>query len=678
MAAIENNTQNASNPSLFHKLGLGFLCLALFLAPLVGGSPAGQKYQADSFLAVLRLLVFLGSLFLLPKQLNKTLWPFLGVVVLSIISLIAHFKGDVLLFAMLPAMLDWCAFAMLIWVVSQRSESEKTIIRGAILAGFGINALAVIFQALTMPEGGQRPTGLFFSPNFSAGFTALCLPIVLGELLRAKQTIAQVGWGILLLIGAGAVVAPASRVTPLIAVGGMVLTVLIIVVIGRQKLPVKSLVIAAIALLIGAGVMSRNLSTRSQDGKGNENSTAFRVETWKGTLKQATQNPLLGTGPGTYQYKYPQYAIVAKTDLAHSSPLQVAAEMGFPALILLFVGIFWAMGTALLGLRNTKGVDVSRIIPVAAGMGALAVGLLRGLFDSEWSLLGNALPFFAVLGMLLTPLSPSREAGLLGGKGGCPPEGKGGDRGLKNGMGAAILPVIGGILTILGLQNIWPPVPPKDNPQEAALLSSEVRKARWQEAARLEPGPRTLIPLARLAEREEKLDEAIALMREASKYDPNDVQTLSILATMQEKAKQNENALQTWKKLAEIYEGPAGKIRAISEQPEVYPAFAYERLGEWDKAATIVENYAAMPPVYVESEIGITLGTASTPEEKKGRLNNLLGRRQKLREMYVGILPKTSSEHQGRQTGVLEQLDKVTTQITTLIESLSTGTNAVQ
>jgi O-antigen ligase len=651
MAAIEKNTPNSSNLSLFPKLGLGFLCLALLLAPLIGGFPPGMKYEtlrhSDSYLTVLRLLIFLSSLFLMPKQINKSVWAFLGMVVLSILSLLTHLQKDVLLFAMLPAVLDFCAFAMLIWVVSQRNETERVIIRGAILAGFGINAMNVIHQALTMETGSPRPTGLFFSPNFSAGFTALCLPIILGELLRAKQTIAQVGWGLLLAIGAGAVVAPASRVTPLIAIGGVVLTVLLAIVIGRQKLPVKSLAIAAIALLIGAGVMSRNLSTRSQDSKGNENSTAFRVETWKGTLNQATQNPLLGTGPGTYPYKYPQYAIVAKTDLAHNSYLQVAAEVGFPALIALLVGILGIVFGALIRLRKEFNVAT------AAGIGAICIGLLRSIFDSEWALLGNALPFFAVLGMLQSPPS------VLGG-------GTAEARGRVEGIWGGGVALICVILTIFGLQNIWPPVPP--------LMSRESTPESLAEAARLEPGPRTLIPLAQTAKSMGKQSEAIALFTEASKYEPNDMQLLWMLAKSQEEIGDNKTALQTWSKLAKIYEGPVGKIRAISEQPEVYPAFAYIKLEKWDEAATIIEAYAAMSSTYVEAEIGVALSGASNTEQQKGKLSALLIRRKTLREMYMQILPKTSSEHQGRQTGVLEQLDKVSAQI----ESLITGTNAVQ
>ena len=618
-------TITESSPSLFSKLGIGLLCLALFLTPLVGGSPAGPKYQADTFLSLLRVLIFTASLFLLPKTLKKSLWPFCITALLTITSLLAHLKGNTLLFAMVTSTLDWLLFALLFWVISAREKTDKQNLLFSLFAGFTLNALSVLFQAFTNPPESARPQGFFFSPNFSAGFTAFCLPLVLGEFLQAKKLIPQVIFGAFLLIGAGAVVAPASRATPVIALVGIAVTVLLLFV-SKQRPNLKTLTIAGVCLLVGMGAMSTSLARRTRDGgKGNENSTAFRVETWKGTFIQAKSNPLFGTGPGTYPYKYPPYAIVSKTDLAHSSYLQVAADLGFPALIALCVGI---VGVVVAAIKRPSVMG-------AGAMGAVTISLLRGIFDSEWAILGNAIPFFAVLGLLI----PESKLDL-----GRP----------VSSFIAGVFPALGLVFTLLGLRNIWPPVPD--------LIGNPV------EAAQLEPGPRTLIPLARRAEAEGNNTEAIRLLAEASAYDPNNLQTLSILADTQEKAGQKANALQTWGKLAKIYEGPAGKIRALSEQPEIYPAFAYEHLGEWDKAATVIEEYAAMSPVYVNAEIAISKPVA------------LLERRQALREIYTEMVAKTTPEHQAQKAEVLKRLDAVSTQIQALIDQSgeNTNINAVQ
>ena len=48
--------------TLLPRVGLGCLLLGLFLAPLLGGAPAGAAYGADDVLGAIRLLILVGAI----------------------------------------------------------------------------------------------------------------------------------------------------------------------------------------------------------------------------------------------------------------------------------------------------------------------------------------------------------------------------------------------------------------------------------------------------------------------------------------------------------------------------------------------------------------------------------------------------------------------------------------
>jgi len=68
-------------------------------------------------------------------------------------------------------------------------------------------------------------------------------------------------------------------------------------------------------------------------------SAAFRYYTWTATARMIGQRPLLGFGPGSYEYVQPQFAIAGFTRTAHQTLLQIAAETGIPSLALLLVAL---------------------------------------------------------------------------------------------------------------------------------------------------------------------------------------------------------------------------------------------------------------------------------------------------------------------------------------------------
>src|SRR5207245_1863748 len=96
---------------------------------------------------------------------------------------------------------------------------------------------------------------------------------------------------------------------------------------------------------------------------------------WQAAWRMAAARPLLGFGPGTYAYAAPAYLPPdhgLSTLFAHQYPLETAAHMGWPFLLI------WAVGLAHF-LR--RGAPHKRF-------GAVAV-LIQSFWDYPLSVYGN-------------------------------------------------------------------------------------------------------------------------------------------------------------------------------------------------------------------------------------------------------------------------------------------------
>lgn len=139
-----------------------------------------------------------------------------------------------------------------------------------------------------------------------------------------------------------------------------------------------------------------------------------RVEAWKSTLRIIADNPWFGTGMGTFQWAFPPYrspniSIRGVWDAAHSTPLELASEVGIPMALL--IALAWAIMLIIL----TTGVFGRRrdaIIPLAAAATAM-LSLLHSCLDFTLQVPGYSIPFFALFGAGLAQSfrsSPSRAA----------------------------------------------------------------------------------------------------------------------------------------------------------------------------------------------------------------------------------------------------------------------------
>ncbi|MCX6368837.1 MAG: O-antigen ligase family protein [Armatimonadetes bacterium] len=604
------------------KVGFYALLLALALAPFLGGNPAGAEYNSDASLGALRILVLVAALAsqthpLAPSlragKRNVALW---FAVAWSALSLLIHskfFTSPSLLFAQIPAVLDLLCAALVFSLATKSDEGQRQKISIALIVGLGLHALMAAQQYGTAKQAGQdwfRATGLFFSPNFSAGFIGLLLPLAFVLCLLAKERLVTLGFGLASALGFGALIASGSRVG--LAAAGLGLLVALLFSIKQipwQRLGVLLLACLALGFGFKGAIVSRADKTGGQTTTKRGLVDEFRLYTWRGTAKMALANPVFGTGPGTFPALYPRYAEVGRTGLAHQSYLQVAAENGIPTAL----GLLTAALLALASVRRGNLV-------CAALAGGLLAALVRSCFDSEWALQGNSLPFWTVAGLLAPPINPLREAG----------------EGRRLSGGERLAAALGLLFALLSQAGIFPAQP-------KALAES----GKLAEAAAIDPTPRWQFMIARRAEQAGDYATAIAAFQKARVADPNDLQTLRALAETQEKAGDKDGAKVTWQQLVRVVEGPAGKIRAIPEVTGIHQAFAYAALEQWDKCADTIVAHSFTDPVYQLQAYNVL---DNSLEKARTRHTELIA----LFETTMSHLPERNAE----KTETLTRLEK--------------------
>jgi O-antigen ligase len=678
---------------LIGAVGIGALLLAVVLAPLIGGYPPGASYGADISLNALRALICVAGLCRPRLAASAGNENRRGQTVLSVLfsltagltalSLLVHSQfltSPVLLFAMLPATLNWLCYALLTVLVWQLARQDKRIVlllAGALTIGATGTAIAVARsygEAVQTGMKGFRASGTFFSPNFAGGFLGLCLPILAAACLAARERVGALVLGTVTALTFGALVATGSRAG--VGITGLGLIVGIgLALLSRPKgepgLPWARIgaLIAAFAIL---GFAFRGPLTARAEGGGSsdEHSGQFRTMTWKGTAAMAKAYPLLGVGPGTFYVYYPAYAIVARTDLAHSSYLEIAGEQGFPALLTAVVAVLAALATGLMSLfrREKTDDDASPRLLLCGIVGGVIVGSLRSLFDSEWTLLGNGVPFWTAIGLVTAGIpalvAPSSSEPVKTSKA------------LFLRVSAA-LGLVFALVLLQGAQtrdmvqaqyqqtrqyvsqgNVWPPDP------NIALYTGKP-----EEAAQIEPSGKRWYQLAESLNRAGKPEEAIEMYHKAAAADPNAMQTWRKLAvTLQEQGKTDE-ARKAWTQITTLDEGLVGQVRAIPELRETHPAFAYAALAEdaakqgepkdveayFEKAAKVIEDYSKTSPQYQQMELlsALVMGT------------DVEARRQESRDLYESVIrqwiklqPERKAELEARRDEAVSRLDK--------------------
>jgi O-antigen ligase len=157
-----------------------------------------------------------------------------------------------------------------------------------------------------------------------------------------------------------------------------------------------ALLIGGLVALILLQVLGGNVSGRLQaQGLADEG----RFETYRSTLRMIADHPWFGTGLGTFVWSFPAYRSANASmwgiwDLAHSTPLELASDLGLPLAGL--IGLAWLVVLAVL----SWGVRVRRrdlIVPTAA-LTVAVLGLAHSCIDFSLQISGYSIVVFALTG----------------------------------------------------------------------------------------------------------------------------------------------------------------------------------------------------------------------------------------------------------------------------------------
>ncbi len=262
-----------------------------------------------------------------------------------------------------------------------------------------------------------RQFGTFFNPNIFANALALALALSIGLPLAIWNITRNRSFAIASALPFF-VVLPALAVTSskgglLAALVGVLVTVFVLrastpatfQAAFRKLLPAILILGLVFGALAAVTVGPRLLAARGADN----NSTMFRTYLWRGALRMIEAKPLLGFGPGAFPGSFPRYALADTARSSEQSWLQIAAESGVPALLLLLSAFALAFRNGWRA-RREKGWALR-----AAAMGALAAMIVHGCVDSGWMATPILIVLALSLGVLQTPdgATPATSETLL-------------------------------------------------------------------------------------------------------------------------------------------------------------------------------------------------------------------------------------------------------------------------
>jgi O-antigen ligase len=122
-----------------------------------------------------------------------------------------------------------------------------------------------------------------------------------------------------------------------------------------------------------------------------------RLDTYKGTLRMIVDHPWLGTGLGSFVWAFPSYRsppLWGIWDMAHSTPLELLAELGIPLALLIWLGWSLILGVLIRGIRVRRR---DTMVPLAA-LSVASIALLHSCVDFPLQISGFAIVAMAVIG----------------------------------------------------------------------------------------------------------------------------------------------------------------------------------------------------------------------------------------------------------------------------------------
>ena len=254
--------------------------------------------------------------------------------------------------------------------------------------------------------------GTLITPTHFAGLTAMTLPVAIaaafqvapqGRSRRGRFAARLFGGGLALAVLATmglAVYRAESRGGALALVAALTLVALLSAVRWRMQVTGKPLsrgvrlsllCVGTLVMVTGLGLLLTSSGVLSLKN---------RAEIYRDSLHLIRDHPLLGIGPGMYQWRFRPYQTVnLKNEYvhAHSDYLETTAEWGIPAAILFWSFLIWRLYRA--GRLFLVTADRWQRTLGFACSGAICALLTHSLVDFNLQIPGNLVLFAMIVGL---------------------------------------------------------------------------------------------------------------------------------------------------------------------------------------------------------------------------------------------------------------------------------------
>jgi putative inorganic carbon (hco3(-)) transporter len=323
-------------------------------------------------------------------------------------------------------------------IVSQDSRRKKIFIASLVVLGtfeafYGMVQYLTGWQqifAYVKKFDLEEATGTYINRNHYAGFLEMILPFSLalvfyeyaklrgkrGRSIGFRRLIAKSGlqslilWLCVSVILCAALIFSRSRMG-ILAAASSVLVIFALIAISRfhgrasSLLAVMFIVLSiCLALWIGPGpIVSRFQSVEDEYSLGGPS----RVSIWRDALPLMQHHPWLGTGFGTFPIAYTSGQTTFLTQFvnhAHNDYLELAADLGIPAALVLFASVFLILARAVRAFLFGEE-DFERVVALGC-VGSIVAISLHSFVDFNLYIPANALFFSVILGLGIALRSP--------------------------------------------------------------------------------------------------------------------------------------------------------------------------------------------------------------------------------------------------------------------------------
>lgn len=433
------------------------LLSALALAPIIGG---GFRETPTAVLGILVLAGIVSHAVL--SRSDEDSWSRVPGLLPLGVFLLAVLVSTVFTEAIYSSLKQLVFFAVCVGAyalaaaVCRDSRVAAAAAWGVTLSALWICLMGVRHYAISTGGGSQfwqslmgsgdhmRLFGPFINPGFFAGFLVVALPVTMGVYLVTRRTVLALLAGTAVVTEALALMLTGTKFGIIAAVAALVVFFGLATVtrsLRRAKFwRLLGLAVVLIPLLVVFSKPVKSRISAAEAGGTQVHSTVFRAYTWQGTLGMISANLWTGVGAGAFETAYPRYTIAGPTTHAHQSYLQIAAESGIVALGALLVALVVIGRRSLRGITggagdssggSRKASDDSQppgpsitwkdMVPFSAWrlvncaiFAALVGSAVRSLVDSDWYVMGIALPFWVLAGVLAAQSGAARDAAKVG------------------------------------------------------------------------------------------------------------------------------------------------------------------------------------------------------------------------------------------------------------------------